>query len=376
MSDRDDDDLYRSSKISIASERTLDNLSALATPEQSPKNRADMDRLDRHLGPDYRPGESRPPHHPGAQDHDSRDYRQDYDEDRSPAHSYYREGQQVVHRVQVSPDGVDKNTRTESSPVRRLKRKDEDERRPRVERELSDAYIDEITRTPRYEYGRHNTYDDMISEMNPDDPFKGEYNPSGKIPKTPSPLPKPKRKKKNKAGDEETIPLDSVSSRKKSKKKKREKGLESAESTGTYTVEAHVNAAFEGTPTVLKPKTEQTEQDRASVKSNGTYTLGESKTSTQLSVISKPLLKRSPQKVKSMTQEQHKSKSDEMDQDALVKFVQAHDIWQRECKVYVRNQKTESHCLCGRDKGWHDAKDIETSEPQEYEPRQIGRAHV
>ena len=154
----------------------------------------------------------------------------------------------------------------------------------------------------------------MISEMNPDDPFKGEYNPSGKIPKTPSPLPKPKRKKKNKAGDEETIPLDSVSSRKKSKKKKREKGLESAESTGTYTVEAHVNAAFEGTPTVPKPKTEQTEQDRASVKSNGTYTLGESKTSTQLSVISKPLLKRSPQKVKSMTQEQHKSKSDEMDQ--------------------------------------------------------------
>ena len=107
MSDRDDDDLYRSSKISIASERTLDNLSALATPEQSPKNRADMDR---HLGPDYRPGESRPPHHPGAQDHDSRDYRQEYDEDRSPVHSYYREGQQVVHRVQVSPDGVDKNT--------------------------------------------------------------------------------------------------------------------------------------------------------------------------------------------------------------------------------------------------------------------------
>ena len=28
-------------------------------------------------------------------------------------------------------------------------------------------------------------------------------------------------------------------------------------------------------------------------------------------------------------------------QDALVKFVQSHDIVQRECKLYIRNQKTE-----------------------------------
>ena len=154
----------------------------------------------------------------------------------------------------------------------------------------------------------------MITEMNPDDPFKGDYTPSGKT-KNPSPLPKPKRKKKVKTGDEDAIPLDSVSSRRKSKKKKREKGMEWAESTGTYTVEAHVNTAFEGTPkTAPKRKTEATEQERASITSNGTYTLGESKTSTQLTVLTKPLLKRSPKKVKSMTQEQHTSKSDQIDQ--------------------------------------------------------------
>ena len=107
MSDRDADDRYKSSKISIASERTLDNLSALGSPEQSPKNQADMDR---NLGPDYRPGGSRPPHHPGAHENDSRECGQDYDEGRSPGRSYHREGQQIVHRVQVSPDGVDNNT--------------------------------------------------------------------------------------------------------------------------------------------------------------------------------------------------------------------------------------------------------------------------
>ena len=106
MSDRYYDDQYKSSKISIASERTLDNLSALASPEQSPKNQADMDRYERNLGPDYRPGGSRPPHHPGAHEYDSHDY----DEDRSPRRSHHREGQQIVHRVQVSPDGVDRNT--------------------------------------------------------------------------------------------------------------------------------------------------------------------------------------------------------------------------------------------------------------------------
>lgn len=100
MNDRDDEELPRSSKISVASERTLDNLSALVSPEQSPTYQGDMDRMDRNLGPDYRPGQSRPPHHYVGQE---------YDEAWSPSHSFYREEQSNVHRVQVSPDG-DKKT--------------------------------------------------------------------------------------------------------------------------------------------------------------------------------------------------------------------------------------------------------------------------
>ena len=42
-----------------------------------------------------------------------------------------------------------------------------------------------------------------------------------------------------------------------------------------------------------------------------------------------------------------------------------------ECLLSLGSSLFFSHCLCGRDKGWHDAKDIETSEPQEYEPRRV-----
>ena len=104
MTDRDYDEPIRvSSNISVASERTLDNLSALTSPVQSPKHQAE--EMNRNLGPDYQPGSSRPPHHQGRQDQDERWQRQDYD--RSPGH--YGEGQHV-HRVQVSPDGVENNT--------------------------------------------------------------------------------------------------------------------------------------------------------------------------------------------------------------------------------------------------------------------------
>ena len=66
--------------------------------------------MDRNLGPNYPPGGSRPPHHPGTHEYDSREYGIDYDEGRSPGRSYHREEQPVVHRVQVSPDGVVNNT--------------------------------------------------------------------------------------------------------------------------------------------------------------------------------------------------------------------------------------------------------------------------
>ena len=215
-----------------------------------------------------------------------------------------------------------------------------------MERELSDAYIDEITRTPRYEFGRHNTYDDMITAINPEDPFKGTYLPSGKAAQGRNTLPKPKRKsRKPKSGDEEPIPLDSVATTKKSKKKRKHKGEESAESTGTFTVESHVNAGYLTTPTDPQGKSgQQTEPDRASVKSTGTYTLGDSKTQLELSgglaAITKPPLRRLPAKVMSMTQDQlhHCSKRDEMDIVSTVFYTKYH--------IYIPTKQSFRGCVC------------------------------
>ena len=119
MTDRDYDELQReSSKISIASERTLDNLSALQSPSslpspgQSPKHKPDTE-MDKNIGPDYRPGSSRPPHHHGGvgeQEYDQRWQSREYDRDRSPGQSRSWDSGYNVRRVDVSPDAVDKNT--------------------------------------------------------------------------------------------------------------------------------------------------------------------------------------------------------------------------------------------------------------------------
>ncbi|KAL4239499.1 hypothetical protein ACF0H5_000313 [Mactra antiquata] len=50
---------------------------------------------------------------------------------------------------------------------------------PRLDRELSDAYIESISRTPRYGLGRHKTYDEILTSMSLADPFNGNYEPSG-----------------------------------------------------------------------------------------------------------------------------------------------------------------------------------------------------
>ena len=120
MTDRDYDELQReSSKVSVASEKTLDNLSALqspsslASPVQSPKHKSDSE-MDRNLGPEYRPGSSRPPHHMrdvGDQEYDQRRQpRHEYDQDRQPTQSRTWDSGYNVRRVDVSPDTIDKNT--------------------------------------------------------------------------------------------------------------------------------------------------------------------------------------------------------------------------------------------------------------------------
>lgn len=180
-----------------------------------------------------------------------------------------------------------------------MKRKEEE--RPRVERELSDAYIESISRTPRYGLGRHNTYDDMLTSINPEDPFKGDYQPSGKTPREKSKIPKPS-KKRDQSGERRENFFDEERTekhyKKKSRKHKKKKTEEIQKSAGESI--AHTNDAYLRTPTKLRPN----ESDKESVKSNGTYTLGNEKTKdiqSSIANMAAPVLKKSPHKVKSVT---------------------------------------------------------------------------
>lgn len=132
-----------------------------------------------------------------------------------------------------------------------------------VEREYSDAYLEGNLRTPRY--NTHTSYEGMLENLDPADPFDGDYKPSGK-PK----LEKSRKSKKDKSPDARSkIPIadkdvkDTHAKNRKSKKKRR-KEQDSMESTGTYTLEGQTNKSYKGT-----------EMDMASVKSNGTYTVPE-----------------------------------------------------------------------------------------------------
>lgn len=174
----------------------------------------------------------------------------------------------------------------------RLKKKDEDP--PRVERELSDAYIDSISRTPRYT--RHNTYDDMLNQMDAEDPFTGDYRPSGKSPKLGRPSKPPRSKKNQRAADMEDEKEFERSRPKKKSHKKKSKKDQSLENTA----ESYTNKAYKG------------DMDEDSVKSNGTYTLAQkSEVRTSLTNMAAPVLKKKPTKVKSLITEV--SKREEMD---------------------------------------------------------------
>lgn len=174
---------------------------------------------------------------------------------------------------------------------KRLKKKDES---PRIERELSDAYIDSISRTPRYGLGRHNTYDDMLESMNPEDPFKGNYEPSGKSPRTKRAAGLKKSSKKENLIDNED------EERSRSKRKSRKKKHKKTESTA----DSHTNKAFTA------------DSDRESTRSNGTYTLNDSQAKdvrTSITNMAAPVLKKSPTKVKSLTVINVTNKQEEMD---------------------------------------------------------------
>lgn len=63
----------------------------------------------------------------------------------------------------------------DDTPVRKLKSKTSF---APVEREYSDLYLESNLRTPRY--NTHTSYEGMLENLNPDDPFDGDYKPSGK----------------------------------------------------------------------------------------------------------------------------------------------------------------------------------------------------
>lgn len=384
---------------SISSERTLDNLetipSNLASPIHSPpNNRSNSDQMSRNIGPDFRAGTSRPPHH-GRMSPIPMDYYHD-NSDSKEKESSKGLGTRVswqsphVEEVQVSPVEGKKATSqfsfeyngdysvgsshstpehasvemtrvvtgSDSSPVRRLKRKEEE--RPRVERELSDAYIESISRTPRYGLGRHNTYDDMLTSINPEDPFQGDYQPSGKTPREKSKLPRP-AKKRDQSGERRENFFDEEGTEKHQKKtKKRKKKKHGELHNGAVEGHAYTNEAYLRSSRKPRPA----ESDHESVRSNGTYTLGSEQTKdirSSITNMAATVLKKSPHKVKSMTlcAADDRCRDSELDSAAIAKFVSESGIMQRECKVYVLDYKSDKqNCQCGRTVDWHELKRI------------------
>ncbi|KAH3872324.1 hypothetical protein DPMN_035539 [Dreissena polymorpha] len=135
-----------------------------------------------------------------------------------------------------------------------------------MQRELSDSYIDSISRTPRYGYDREKSYDERLDQMNPEDPFGGEYKPSGKSPRVKrSKLPKPEQKQKEAKPLRDENVLDRgfevQVEEKKAKRRKRAKPKRSNKS-GDDLKEYHVNAGY----------SDELDNKKISIESNGTYT--------------------------------------------------------------------------------------------------------
>ena len=204
----------------------------------------------------------------------------------------------------------------------RLKRKENEQ--PEYKRELSEAYIDSISRTPRYELGRHNTYDELLETMNPDDPFKGDYAPSGKTPrdKCKKPPRKERKSKKDRSPsiDREVtsdyVPLENVSPKKRKKKRKSQVDDSKESTTSAFSPQAHSNRGFEVSTTSGKLE-KPVEPDKDSLKSNGTYTLKD-KIRASLTNLAAPILKKKPNIVQSMDLDRYPGSHEELDQVSIM----------------------------------------------------------
>ncbi|XP_052778337.1 transient receptor potential cation channel subfamily M member 2-like isoform X2 [Mya arenaria] len=372
---------------SVSSERTLDDLEVIPstdhTPVHSPPTSA---KMEGNVGPNYHAGTSRPPHHGRGSPNPQEEHPVTQVQHRV---SWHTPG---VTEVRMSPENTDHETSefaleyvqspsqpcmspsrsihghitpvamgTDSSPIRRLKRKDAEHPPARVERELSDAYIESISRTPRYELGRHNTYDDILQQMSTEDPFKGNYQPSGKSPvmeRSRAPQPRQRETVSRKENlNKENDDIDRFK-KKNGKKRRRKKEDDSGERLVNGGYESRTNKAYTG--------------DGDSLKSNDTFTVqGERRSRadswakeirSSVTNLAGPILKKMPSKIKSVSEsnkgrDNMYSKQEQMDNQALTEFVNKSGLMLRQCKVYVHNRRAKKPvCYCGREKSWHEER--------------------
>ncbi|KAL3875817.1 hypothetical protein ACJMK2_033732 [Sinanodonta woodiana] len=351
----DEASYYRRRDFSIGSEQELDSLSAIQSVNTS-QNTVDTilpsenQYMDDYFPDRYKPGGIRPTHH---------------------GHPYQdNDPKQGSSQSQGHHDRSVEMSQFTESPVRRLKKKvsyqeegHEVSAPPAYHRELSDAYIDGISRTPRYNSGKYRNYDEMISDMSEGDPFRGPYQPSGKKPAVKDREKVTKMSKSN--TDRMPAPPtqqsgDSAIKIHKKRKKRKHVGADSNESTGTYVING-------------KPKQDHTfllsAHDLDS--ETGAYTSSHNKTLSNgdeeyrgegihksLTVMSKPALARSPrinthQLIK--IQDALSNTTSDIDKDALANFINEKEIKQRECKSYIPKEIGDD-CQCGRNKEWHDVQ--------------------
>ena len=127
----------------------------------------------------------------------------------------------------------------------------------------------------------------MLDTMNPEDPFKGSYTPSGKSPKSKKRTVSPGKKTSKSDNFSENNTEETPKSKRKSRKKKHRK-----EEIAEPTRESYANKGYTG------------EESGDSLRSNGTYTLnGAQRKDVQSSIanLAGPVLIKSPRKVKSCT---------------------------------------------------------------------------
>ncbi|KAK3091596.1 hypothetical protein FSP39_021023 [Pinctada imbricata] len=299
----DDETNFLKKKLSVESDCELDSLARIPSLNtsystlHSPGHREEMSNFYRS----QRPGGSEPPH-------------RGYMDEEAGSSRYERSDQYETPVRKLRPRGED----TETYELR--SRKDDAQPPQAVRREYSDAYLESNLRTPRY--NTHMSYDDMINNIATDDPFGGDYKPSGKTKKS---------KKKHKRDQEDSLSstMHSRSSSQTRKSKKKKKEAESVDSTHTYTIrmDGHSNQSY-------------AHHETESIKSNGTYTMGDRKEDLLDSGQPMKMKEVSPRRavgVKSRRNKRgsslmNKTSRNKINKKSFTAFVKEHRIMQRNPK--------------------------------------------